>query len=42
MIELLSKQNQSSEKLIDAVEGLRTDLKDLAERVEKLEENRAE
>lgn len=42
MIELLSKQNQSSEKLIDAVEGLRIDLKNLADRVDKLEENRAE
>lgn len=38
MIELLSKQNDSSEKLLDSIEGLRTDIKSLGERVSKLEE----
>lgn len=39
MIELLSKQNDSSEKLLDSIEGLRSDIKSLSDRVSKLEEN---
>ena len=38
LIELVSKQNDSSEKLIASIEGLRGDLKDLSERVSRLEE----
>lgn len=40
LIELMSQQNSNSEKTLAAIQGLRNDFKNLAARVERLEEEK--
>ena len=40
LIELMSQQNSNSEKTLAAIQGLRDDFKNLAARVERLEEEK--